>query len=529
MDVRHRLNQPSRRISLTFAAVPVLLVFIFAITPAITLSARALANISDPNAVAARRAVNIVLATLAQASVSTVATVVIGVLPGIVVARHHFRGRATLLSFMTAVFVLPTVVMAAGIQAVLPEALERGWIAVVTAHVVFNVAVVVRIVGTTPMPAALEQTARTLGASPMTVMRTITLPLVSPAIAASAAIVFALSFTSYGVVRILGGIDATTIEVEIWRQTVVFGRIDRGVVLAIVQVLVLGALALSVFSLRRLFPEWHFEPGERTPLPRRARAVLLPVVGLVTVPMVALAIGSLRVDNQFRLSAWTSLGDTSIRPGLDLGVDPVRSLGVSAATAAVASTISVAVALCVVAALACDRRIGKVADVTVMAPLGISAVTIGLGMLITFDTWPIDWRSGALMVPIGHALVATPFVVRSAVAALRSVSGDSVDVASTLGAPPLRARITAFAPAVVPALATGAGLAVAISLGEFGATSLLSRSGSETLPLVIDRLLARTGGDFRARAHALSVILTTVVVASTIGVERLLRSRRVGQ
>lgn len=527
MDDDHRLNQPPRRIGLAFAAVPILVVVVFALAPAVALVIRALPNIADPEVMNTRRSLDIVLATLAQASVSTIVTVTIGVLPGIVVARHHFRGRSTLLSFMTAVFVLPTVVMAAGIQAALPAALERGWIAVVTAHVVFNVAVVVRIVGTAPIPAALERTARTLGASPITVMRTITLPLITPAIAASAAVVFALSFTSYGVVRILGGIDATTIEVEIWRQTVVFGRIDRGVVLAIIQVLVLATLALSVIAIRRLFPVWQFEPGEQTPLPRRAGAILIPTVGLVAVPMVALIVGSLRVDNRFGLSAWTSLGDTTIRPGLNLGVDPFRSLGISVGTAAVAALISVAMAVSVVAALACDRQLGTIADTTVMVPLGVSAVTIGLGILITFDTGPIDWRSSPLMVPLGHALVATPFVVRTAVAALRSVSRDGVDVASTLGASPLRSRLTAFAPVVVPALGTGAGLAVAISLGEFGATSLLSRSGSETLPLVIDRLLARTGGDFRARAHALSVILTAVVMISTIGVERLLRSRRI--
>jgi thiamine transport system permease protein len=69
-------------------------------------------------------------------------------------------------------------------------------------------------------------------------------------------------------------------------------------------------------------------------------------------------------------------------------------------------------------------------------------------------------------------------------------------------------------------LLTGAGLAMAISLGEFGATSLLSRSGNETLPIVIDRMLARTGGDFRARAHALAVVLAGGVITLTVMLDR---------
>jgi thiamine transport system permease protein len=55
-------------------------------------------------------------------------------------------------------------------------------------------------------------------------------------------------------------------------------------------------------------------------------------------------------------------------------------------------------------------------------------------------------------------------------------------------------------------------LAAAISLGEFGATSFLSRSGQETLPLAIDRLLGRTGGVFQAQAFALSAILAAATV-----------------
>ena len=48
-----------------------------------------------------------------------------------------------------------------------------------------------------------------------------------------------------------------------------------------------------------------------------------------------------------------------------------------------------------------------------MLPLGTSAVTIGFGMLITFDTPPVDWRAEWWLVPVGHALVAAPFVVRT--------------------------------------------------------------------------------------------------------------------
>ena len=526
MGSNHQLNQPPRWIGWAAAAIPVIVMTVFVAIPTIVLAGRAFSDLGSGASIDTGRTLSILGETTVQAAVSALLTVGIGLGPGVIVARHRFRGRTGLLSFLTGVFVLPTVVMAAGVRSLLPGSLERGWIPVVIAHVVFNLAVVIRIVGSAPVPTGLEQVARTLGASPRRVLLTVTGRLLAPSIVASGAVVFVLSFTSYGIVRILGGIDVTTIEVEIWRQTIVFGRLDRGVILAIMQIGVLAALGSAWLLIRRRRSALRFEAGTPTPVTRRALVILLPVIGLVVAPLAALAVGSITIDGGIGFSAWTSFGDTQVRPGLDLGIDPLAAILTSARIAVSATAIAVVLALGVTLARAVDHRAGAIADMSVMAPLGVSAVTIGLGILITFNAGPIDWRSHPLMVPVGHALVATPFLVRSIAAATSTVPTGRVDVAATLGATPLYAQATALAPAVIPALATGAGLASAISLGEFGATSLLSRTGSETLPIVIDRLLARTGGDFRARAHALSVLLTAAVMASTIGIERAVARSR---
>jgi thiamine transport system permease protein len=164
-------------------------------------------------------------------------------------------------------------------------------------------------------------------------------------------------------------------------------------------------------------------------------------------------------------------------------------------------------------------RSGKLLDTGLMLPLGTSAVTIGFGMLITFDTPPVDWRAEWWLVPIGHALVATPFVVRGALGVLRTVSPELRYAAATLGASPVRAWATTTLPFLRQPLLVGAGLAAAISLGEFGATSFLSRSGQETLPLAIERLLGRTGGVFQAQAFALSTILAAATIVVVLLVD----------
>ncbi len=159
-----------------------------------------------------------------------------------------------------------------------------------------------------------------------------------------------------------------------------------------------------------------------------------------------------------------------------------------------------------------------------MLPLGTSAVTIGLGMLITFDTAPFDWRARWWLVPLGHALVAVPFVVRALVSVLRAIPRDLRAAAATLGATPMRTWWQVDARALRRPLVAGAGFSAAISLGEFGATTILSRSGSETLPIAIGRLLGRAGALPRAQAFAMATILlvlTTVIVMATGTHERL--------
>jgi thiamine transport system permease protein len=163
-----------------------------------------------------------------------------------------------------------------------------------------------------------------------------------------------------------------------------------------------------------------------------------------------------------------------------------------------------------------------------MLPLGTSAVTIGLGLLITFDVSPVDWRARWWFIPLGHALVAVPFVVRSLLGVLRSIPTDLRHAAATLGAAPIRAWWHVDARPLSRPLMAGAGFAAAISLGEFGATTVLTRSGRETVPIAIGRLLGRSGGVPRAQAFALATILLalTTVVVMLSGVHERLGSDR---
>jgi thiamine transport system permease protein len=505
----------SRPFVIALAAAPVAFLVLFYVWPVATLLGRGVEAPPDSSW-------EIAWFTLWQAAVSTALTIVAGLVPAYVIARYRFPGRRLLIGLLTAVFVLPTVVMGAAILALFPAPIERGIWAILAAHVAFNLAVVVRTVGVVweHLPPNLEAAAATLGASPWRVMREITLPLLRPAILAAASIVFVFTFTSFGVIRVVGDAGTSTIEVEIWRRATQLGDLGAAATLAVGQLIVVATVvAWSAWQQRRHSRALALRPlaRRRAPRPgaeRRLVAVTTVATGAVVLaPLVALVERSLRARSGYSLDAWRHLGRTEIRPGISVGVDARDALVASLGTAAVATVVAVVLGGLAALAIVAWQRGGRVLDTGLMLPIATSAVTIGFGILITFDRPPVDWRASWWIVPIGHALVAVPFVVRATLPVLRGIDPRLHDAAATLGASPERAWREITLPHLRRPLVVAAGLAAAISLGEFGATSFLSRSGSETMPIAIERLLGRTGAALQAQGYVLATILAVVTIA----------------
>ena len=517
---RRSPNRLPRWFVLALAAAPAAFLLVFYAWPFGTLLAEGLRLDAVSDTLRADSTWRVVWFTIWQAVLSTAATLVLGMFPAWAVARYAFPGRRLLSGALTAVFVLPTVVVGAAFVALLPDSLDRSVWAIIAAHVVFNLAVVVRTVGASwsQLPHDLDHAAGTLGAGPWRGFRYVTLPLIRPALVAAGAIVFLFTFTSFGVIRVLGGVGRATVEVEVWRRATQLGDIGRAATLTVLQLVILGiAVGWAAHSQRR-----HAHALERSGIPelRRPRGRQRWLVGataiatalVIALPLLALVERSFRVGDGYSTAAWRSLDGTEIRPGLQIGIDPIGALTRSVTTAAWATAFALSIGSAAVVAIDALGRSGRLLDTGLMLPLGTSAVTIGFGMLITFDTPPVDWRAQWWLVPVGHALVAAPFVVRTALGVLRSVSPELRHAAATLGASPIRAWATTTLPFLRQPLLVGAGLAAAISLGEFGATSFLSRSGEETLPLAIERLLGRTGSVFQAQAFALSSILAAATI-----------------
>lgn len=496
------------------ASVPSVFIGYFFLYPLIRILALGLSEMSIGASGLEARLFRVGWFTLWQAAISTALTFLFAAPLTWAVSSYEFKGRRLSMALATVPFVLPTVVVGTAFVAL-------GWRdsigAILAAHVFFNVAVVVRTVSTlwSRIDPRLLEAARVLGASNWQVFRTITLPLLRPAIAAAASIVFLFTFTSFGVVLILGGFQYATLEVEIYRQAVTLFDLPLAAALAVVQLVgVTGALYWYSRYQERTATSWTLDSGTNRRRPgERARwgvaAAVLGTLSLLAIPLTVLISRSLSGTYFQRLFADDRVVGT-----------PISSVGNSLVFALLAMVLATIIG--VMAATVISGRAGRLSrwfDLTLMLPLGTSAVTIGFGFIVALGE-PIDLRASFWLIPIAHALVAVPFVVRSTVPTLRSIPAETREAAATLGASPFRVWKEIDLPIVSRAALVGAGFAFVISMGEFGATSFIARPNTATIPTMIFRLLSRPGATSFGMAMALSVVLAIITAGVVMSIDR---------
>jgi len=468
-----------------------------------------------------------------QAAISTVLAVVIGLPIANAVSRYEFRSRALAQALVTVPFVLPTVVVALSFRSLLGSGVPQGFALVVVAHVYVNIAVVVRIVGAqwAQQDGDFEAVARTLGATAWSAFRTVTLPTLRPAIVSSASVVFVFSFTSLGIVLLLGDASTRTLESQILRQTSVLLDFPGATASALAQLALVSVILVAGAIATRRTPRRRMRPVFRHPLPGAGagRTTLLAVIvlayAIVIAPVAALVVSSLRASGSWSLAWWTGIG--SVDASTSRIGSPLSALATSVGFAMVCALVACVVGgLAAVAVLTRGRT--RVVSLLAIVPLGISSATLGLGTLLAFSRPPTDLRGTWLLVPIAHSLIAVPLVVAVVAPALRSTDGRVQAVAASLGAAPTRAFLTAYGPVLRVVMLASAGLACAVSLGEFGAASFLARTGSPTVPVQIVRLLSRPGEQSYGSAAVLAVILVALTLGIVLAVDRLGETTRRG-
>ena len=475
--------------------------------------------------------------TVGQAAASTVLALVAGLPVAFLLARTALPGLGFVRVVVLVPFVLPTVVVGLAFRTLLPDG---GVVAIVLANAFFNVAVVARTVGGlwAHLDRRAEDAARTLGASPARAFTSVTLPALAPAIGSAAAVVFLFCATSFGVVLVLGGARYRTLETEIYLRTVNLLDLSGAAALSLLQlVAVVAALVVGAVARRRRETALALRAAAETA--RRPAGgewavvgLALTVVAALLAPIVVLVLRSLSTADGWGFDGYRALAGTGYGGSLDVsGVDAVLNSLRAATDATVLAVLLGTLASVVLVTMSrgrARRGLVETIDTAMMLPLGVSAVTVGFGYLVTLDVLPGDLRTSAALVPLAQAIVVTPLVIRMLLPVLRSIDERLRHAAASLGASPLRVWREVDVPLAGRSLLTAAAFGYVVALGEFGATSFLARPDTATLPVAIARLISRPGELNNEMAYAACTLLVVVTVAVVALVERVRVPGRAG-
>jgi len=481
--------------------------------------------------------------TFYQAILSTLLTLVLGLPSAVLFSRFDFHGKSILRALTAVPFMLPTVVVAAAFNSLLGQ---RGlinslssfilhpspFILILLAHVFYNTTIVIRIVGTalSSLDPKLEQTARSLGADTVRVWTNVTIPLLRPSILAASLLVFLFDFTSFGVILLLGGSQFSTLEVEIYIQAVKLLNLPLAALLSLIQLLctLVFSLLYSNFAVRNT---QQLNPRsitiKATSLKQKifVTSFIFLLSSFFVIPLISLPFRSFtrleadrgqrnEVQYGFTTDYYTELFIN--RRGSVFYVPPIRATLNSLTYASVTVILSLLLGFPAAFALAKPTKLEKILDPLIMLPLGSSAVMLGLGFIITYG----KWLTSPLLVPFAHTLIALPFVIRALQPAIASIPQQLRQAASSLGASPLEVWKNIDLPILRRAALAAATFAFTVSLGEFGATLLISRPEYPTIPVAIERFLSQPGGLNYGQAMAMASILMLLTTASIIFIEK---------
>jgi 2-aminoethylphosphonate transport system permease protein len=205
------------------------------------------------------------------------------------------------------------------------------------------------------------------------------------------------------------------------------------------------------------------------------------------------------------------------RFGEALSGENLASLSVSLQTAFLAGGLALLLGTwAAIGAREVPQWLRRVTDAVFHLPIAVPSVAIGLGLLIAFNSRPLLLGGTRWIVILAHFVLVLAFAFSSVSAALDRLNPAYRQAAESLGAGPARVLFGVTLPLLLPALGAAAGLAIALSMGELGATIMVYPATWKTLPVTIFGLTDR-GQAFQAAASTTVLLLVTLIALIALG------------
>lgn len=370
---------------------------------------------------------------------------------------------------------------------------------------------------------SLEEAAAGLGFSRWGRLRKVTLPLLTPALAASVLLVFMSSLGSFSAPYVFGG------GLRVLSTQIVTSKLNGAMGMAYVETTVLAVsailalLVLRYFERRRNYVAVGKGTRGRTVVTSKAVRIVAPIIASVVVLVLVLPHLTVLLVALAKDGTWT---DQLFPPvyTLDnfrrLAADP--QLWTPVRNSVLMATIATAanVVVCFLAAyLVVLRRFPgrRLLELLLSLPWAIPATAIAIGLASTFNR--NDILGGRVLLigtfwilPLAYFIRGVPLVASAVESSLRQLDASLEDAARGLGASWPRIMWRIILPAIRPGLAAGALLAAVTAVGEFVASIVLYTNANRPISIEI---LAQIRALSMGTAAAYSVLLIGLVLIIT--------------
>ncbi len=367
----------------------------------------------------------------------------------------------------------------------------------------------------------IEEAARMAGASRSRIIRTITLPLALPAIAASMLIVFIKAIGDFGVPSILGG-EFQVLPTLIYYQIHGFFNLNAASAIAAVNVLLtlLAMLLLGWVNRKRSHATVggtasaaarSTHPGART----AANVYCWLVIFVAVLPQLVIALASFAERWPGTMLPLSYTFDHYRRVGAQLVQPIVNSLilaGVATAVCVVFGTVTG------YASARGRMRARWALDATIMLPFVLPGLVIGVAYLTAFNSGPLVLTGTALILVLAYFTRRVAFVFRTVAAAIAQIDPRLEDASKICGASWATTMRRVLVPLAAPAVLSGAILVFSTLIGEISATVLLYSARWKTVSIAIYELVL---GDQLAEASAIGTITTVMTLLLVLAAGRL--------
>ena len=472
---------------------------------------------------------DLLIGSAAQAALSTVLSIIAGLVLAWTLDRLRFPGRDLVIGLLSTALVMPSLVIVSGLLAVLgrngwlntvlsPLGLETGSSifglgGIVTAHVLLNGAFSARIFidRLAAIPAEKLKLGRSLGLGPIQRITIIDTPALAASIPGVAATIFLLCFTSFPIVLTLGGGPAyQTFEVAIFQAVRLDFDLGAAVSLAMVQLLVCAMIIIPATTLgpaATLF-------GARASIHWPERSGL---AALQTVLLIALLTAFLAPLAAVLAEGFAAIGDIIVQPAF------WHATGTSLVIGSLSAILAVGLGIALGMARALQPRgtlIRALLGFPVFAYLAVPAVVLSLGFfLLARLTGFAPTTLAPLVLILANALLALPFVFATLAPPLEALALRHHRLIRALGISSFTQWRRIEWPLLAQPIGYGLAIAFVFSLGDLGVISLFGTSEFSTLPW----LMYRAFGAYRTNdAEAIAAILLLLSVTAFVFIPKLL-------